>query len=522
MSWIAMKARLNVFFLDLNGRMDRVVHSVRFRLTMWSLLAIALILGGFSLFVYAQEARDVQADSVVRISRLARGFDAMYQVGSTLTNPQPGAPGGNPDTISPPSSRPGDIVNFLPYDVGALVDSQGQVLQKTGTVSNSDLLAVIHQWQQSGRALGPITAAVTGPNSMGVLKKQNYYFYLSSISLSGQSGNVLVVGGPIDPDGRLTSLTFNLFLGSLAILLLYLVGGYWLAGRVMRPVQTITHAARQISETDLRRRLNLRTKDELGELADTFDQMLARLEAAFDRQRQFTADASHELRTPLTIIGLETERALEHHRKPEEYQQALKVILNENEYMARLVSDLLTLARMDAGQAILKPEPLDLGDLALEVVERLAPLAAHNGVQLISGDMPEVHITGDRQYLVLMITNLVQNAIKYVKAEHKTVQVETGQDRQGSKFFAWVQVTDNGPGIPPEYLPHLFDRFYRVDKARTRLDADASGLDPNNAASTGLGLAIVQWIARAHGGEVSVCSEVGKGSTFEVKLPLSE
>ncbi len=517
-----MKARQNANLLDLRLRLDRVVHSVRFRITLWSLLVIALILAGFSLFVYAQEARDVATDSVVRISRLARSFDSMYQVANALTYPNPSVPGGNPDATFPPSSRPGDIVNFLPYDVGALVDAQGQVLQKTGTVSNSDLLAVVNQWQRSGQALGPITASVTGPTSAGVLKKQSYYLFLSTVPLSGQQSDILVVGGPVDPDGRLPSLAFNLILGSLAVQLLYLAGGYWLAGRIMRPVQTITHAARQISETDLRRRLNLDTKDELGELASTFDQMLARLEAAFDRQRQFTADASHELRTPLTIIGLETERALEGRRHTEEYQQALKVILNENEYMARLVADLLTLARMDAGQAILKPEPLDLGDLALEVVERLAPLAAHNGVLLTAGNMPEIHVTGDRQYLVLMITNLVQNAIKYANAENKTVQVETGQEGPGSKPYAWVRVSDNGPGIPAEHLSHLFDRFYRVDKARTRLDADATGADLNNAASTGLGLAIVQWIARAHGGEAAVCSEVGKGSTFEVRLPLSD
>ncbi len=515
-----MKARLNANFLESRRRLDRVVHSVRFRITLWSLLVIALILTGFGLFVYAQEGRDVTTDSVVRISRLARSFDSMYQVANALTYPNPSVPGGNPDATFPPSARPGDIVNFLPYDVGALVDSQGQVSQKTGTVSNSDLLAVVNQWQRSGQALGPITATVTGPNSAGVLKKQGYYFFLSTVPLGGQQGDILVVGGPIDPDGRLPSLAFNLILGSLAVLLLYLAGGYWLAGRIMRPVQTITHAARQISETDLRRRLNLGTKDELGELANTFDQMLARLEAAFDRQRQFTADASHELRTPLTIIGLETERALEGRRHTEEYQQALKVILNENEYMARLVADLLTLARMDAGQAILKPEPLDLGDLALEVVERLTPLASHNGVELTTGDLPEIPVQGDRQYLMLMMTNLVQNAIKYVKGEHKVVQVAAGSDGQGAQAFGWVRVSDNGPGIPREHLAHLFDRFYRVDKARTRLDESGAEADLSNATSTGLGLAIVQWIARVHGGEASVRSELGQGSTFEVRLPL--
>ena len=515
-----MKAWLNPFFRKLTHRLDRVVHSVRFRLTLWSVLVIALILLGFSFFVYAQQARDVQIDSSMRISHLAREYDAGFPIASALILPQPNPPGGS-DAINNPPPREGGSPNFLPYDVGAVIDSQGAVLQKTGSVSNTDLTNVWQNWQKSGSLQGPFTVMVTGPTSTGEIKYQDYYFFFSGITLNGKS-ETLLVGGPIDPDGRLSSLAFNLTLGSLAILLLYLVGGYWLAGRVMRPIQTITHAARQISETDLRRRLNLGTKDELGELGDTFDQMLARLEAAFDRQRQFTADASHELRTPLTIIGLETERALEHQRRPEDYQQALKVIQNENEYMARLVSDLLTLARMDAGQAILKPEPLDLGDLALEVVERLTPLAAHNGVQLTTGDLPEIHINGDRQYLMLMMTNLVQNAIKYVKGEHKIVKVAAGSEGKSTQAFGWVRVSDNGPGIPKEHLSHLFDRFYRVDKARTRLDESGAEADLSNATSTGLGLAIVQWIARVHGGEASVRSEVGQGSTFEVRLPLGD
>lgn len=514
-----MKAWVNPFLLKISRRMDRVVHSVRFRITLWSLLVIALILAGFSAFIYAQQARDVQIDSSQRISHLAREYGADFPIGSAYTFPQLNLPG-SPDTGNNPPPRDGGSPNFLPYDVGAILTSQGTVSQKLGTVSNADLETVVQKWQQSGQPVGSLTVMVTGLNSTGELKKQDYYFYLSSFSIDGQNSGIVVVGGPVDPDGRLPSLALNLTLGSLAILLLYLAGGYWLAGRVMQPIQTITHAARQISETDLRRRLNLGTKDELGELGDTFDQMLARLEAAFDRQRQFTADASHELRTPLTIIGLETERALEHQRKPDDYQQALRVIQNENEYMARLVSDLLTLARMDAGQAILKPEPLDLGDLALEVVERLTPLASHNGVQLTTGDLPEIRVKGDRQYLMLMMTNLVQNAIKYVKGEHKVVQVAAGSDGQGTQAFGWVRVSDNGPGIPKEHLAHLFDRFYRVDKARTRLDESGAEADLSNATSTGLGLAIVQWIARVHGGEASVRSELGQGSTFEVRLPL--
>jgi len=178
------------------------------------------------------------------------------------------------------------------------------------------------------------------------------------------------------------------------------------------------------------------------------------------------------------------------------------------------VTDLLTLARMDAGQAPLKREPLDLSDLALEIVERLQPLANHRQVTLVSGDLPEVPIQGDRQYLIQMLTNLVENALKYAGENDKTVTVETGCCQGDDPPRGWVRVIDNGPGIPPEHLPHLFDRFYRADKARGHLD------DLSSSTSSGLGLAIVQWIAVAHGGGASVTSQVGKGSTFEVWLPL--
>ena len=157
----------------------------------------------------------------------------------------------------------------------------------------------------------------------------------------------------------------------------------------------------------------MKSKDELGELANTFDGMLGRLQAAFERQRQFVADASHELRTPLTIVNLETSRALASPRKPEDYRHALAIIHSENDFMTALVNDLLTLARMDAGQAVMERLPVDLSDVVLETMERLAPLAARNGVRLEAGELPEAHILGDRQHLVQMVSNLVDNGIKY-------------------------------------------------------------------------------------------------------------
>ncbi len=514
-----MKTPLKARFETAGQNIQRLTRSVRFRLLVWSLVIIAAILAGFSAFVYTQETRDISIDSMNRVRGIARQFSTALH--STFVLSHAGEPGESPgDGIQLAVPADNSFPTLQSYDVGAVLDANQKVVQKVGQISDADLASLAGAWKGPNADFTPQSFAITLPAANGQPEKHDYYFVVARFpDERNPASGYLVIGSPVDPDGRLPSLAINLVLGSLAILLITAAGGYWLAGRVMRPVQTITHTARQISETDLRRRLNLGTKDELGELADTFDQMLARLEAAFNRQRQFTADASHELRTPLTIIELETERALERPRNPAEYQQALSIIQNENEYMASLVNDLLTLARMDAGQATLKPEKLDLGDVALEVAERLAPLAQRSGVELSTGDLPEVPIMGDRRLLVQMLTNLVGNAIKYVEGEHKAVRIEAGRRTDGQKPAAWVQVIDNGPGIAREHLPHLFDRFYRVDASRTRKEEDDLAPELKNLAGSGLGLAIVQWIAQAHGGNVSVTSEIGKGSVFQVDLP---
>ncbi len=248
--------------------------------------------------------------------------------------------------------------------------------------------------------------------------------------------------------------------------------------------------------------------------------MLDRLQAAFERQKQFTADASHELRTPLTIIDLETSRMLAGRRSVEEYEQVMRTVKSENKFMIRLVTNLLTLARMDAGQTNIKLEPVDLGELASEVTERLEPLAKSAKVSLIQGEMPEVRVMGDRALLTQMLTNLVENAIKYsANVVEPSVRVEVGSWAEEKRSVAWVQVCDNGIGIATEHMRLLFDRFYQVDASRTRADGWEEGGNEFESSSTGLGLAIAQWIAHAHHGEIRVDSAPGKGSTFEVDLP---
>jgi signal transduction histidine kinase len=180
--------------------------------------------------------------------------------------------------------------------------------------------------------------------------------------------------------------------------------------------------------------------------------------------------------------------------------------------MSSLVNDLLMLARMDAGQTVMEKAPLDLSDVAVETMERLIPLATRNGVMLEAGELPEVHILGDRQYMIQMISNLVENGIKYTTGNDKRVHIETGT----TNGAAWVRVSDTGPGIAPEHLPHLFDRFYRIDKSRNRTTEEDGDLKAPNG--SGLGLSIVRWIAHTHGGEILVESTMGVGTTFEARF----
>jgi signal transduction histidine kinase len=324
----------------------------------------------------------------------------------------------------------------------------------------------------------------------------------------------------MDANNQLGRLLVSLVIGNLLTLAIALVGGFWLADQAMRPVHTITQTAQQISETDLNKRLHLGGDDELSELANTFDEMLDRLQSAFERQRQFTADASHELRTPLTIIDLESSRALTNRRSVEEYERILHTIQSENQFMIRLVNNLLALARMDAGQVNLKIEPLDLGDLTLELVERMRPLADNQGVTLSIGDVPEIIIQGDRPTLIQMLTNLVENAIKYsASVIQPQVNITAGRRVEDGQSKAWVRISDNGVGIAPEHLRGIFDRFYQVDAARSRSEKMESDVSGQDSSGTGLGLAIAQWIAYAHYGEIRVESTKEQGSTFEVVMP---
>ena len=284
--------------------------------------------------------------------------------------------------------------------------------------------------------------------------------------------------------------------------LLGLAGGWWLSTRAIRPIEEISATAAKIATGDLSHRINTaRTDDELGRLAVVLNSTFARLDAAFTQQAQFTSDASHELRTPLSVILMQTQTALSRERSPEAYRETLEACQRAAQRMRRLIASLLELARLDAGQEPLLQSRFDLGPIAGQALELLAPLAAERGVT-VHQELAHAPCRGDADRVAQVVTNVVSNAILQQRSNGH-VWVET--KREGR--FSVVTVADDGPGISSEDLPRIFERFYRADKSRT-----------GTTGGTGLGLAISKAIVEAHGGSIEVASLPGQGATFTVRF----
>ncbi|HEX8990488.1 MAG TPA: ATP-binding protein, partial [Anaerolineales bacterium] len=406
-----------------------------------------------------------------------------------------------------------------PGDFIVLATPDSQVVQDWGVTpqDSQHVIGGLLSAASQNRSYDVFQQTISVTDESGASNRASYLFLVLPVTRHDVLLGFLILGSPSPLDDQLRRLSVSLLLGSLGMLMLAFLGGLWLADRAMRPVRSITQTARTISETDLNRRLNLRGRDELAQLGGTFDSMLSRLQRAFERQRRFVADASHELRTPLTIINLEVGRVLTGHRRPAEYQRALEVVDLESTRMTRLVNDLMTLARMDSGQTILQLEELDLSEVAVEAHERMLPLAQRRKIALDIGEMQELPIHGDRQYLIQMVSNLIENAIKYSQPDGR-VRLETEAVTSAETPLAALHVSDTGPGIPAEHIPHLFERFFRVDSSRARDPLE----DASSPTGTGLGLSIVAWIVEGHKGHITVRSEPGQGTDFEVTFPLLE
>lgn len=305
----------------------------------------------------------------------------------------------------------------------------------------------------------------------------------------------------------LDDLRDQLILGIPLVLLLAGVGGYFLADRALRPIDTITRTAQTMEAGDLSQRIVYNgPPDEVGRLAQTFDQMLERLQAAFVRERRFTGDAAHELRTPLTALKGQIEIALSKNRQPEIYRNTLRGLSEQVERLIRLSSALLFLSRSDQGGVFWVPSHLNLGDLLRAISDQIESLTHEKDLQFETHIPTALPVFGDTDHLIRLFLNLLDNAVKYTPARGQ-ISLRACQMQAGVQ----VIIQNSGPGIPAQHLPHLFERFYRVDADRS-----------SQSGGSGLGLAIAQEIVRLHGGEICVDSQPEQGVTFTVWLPQNE
>jgi heavy metal sensor kinase len=339
--------------------------------------------------------------------------------------------------------------------------------------------------------------------------------YFSNYTFAGMRYRLVLIGGntasvsvayPVDEIDATLRQLFALLLWSMPVaLFVSICAGWFLARHSLRPIDEITRTARRITAQNLQQRLPVPpTNDEVARLTATLNEMIARLETSFDRVRQFTADASHELKTPLAILLGEIELALRKELPPEQYRDTLMSCLEEVERLTKVVQGLLDLSRADSGQMYMLHEPLDVSSLLRSVIAGVNVLADAKRVILMPSIATDVIINGDEVRLHQAFLNIIENAVKYTASGGRVEIALTT-----SPADAVITVVDSGAGIPTDSLPHIFDRFYRVDQARSQ---EISG--------TGLGLSITRWIVDAHHGSIAVTSEIGKGTTFTITLPL--
>ncbi len=466
------------------------LRSIRVRLTFWYAMTLAVILAVSALFSYHYFSHNLRTQVDRQAREIARKLD--LERSDLLLNKSPFLDCDNLQTL---------VHN---ENWGAYIVLRDSTLQRA--CSSDNLLAGDLPFgpvaRQQVRWLNEHLETVEQENG-GQLR-----LLTKPLVENDRLLGVIQVGqelGPLQQTIEELRLIY-LVVGPFAIFWLC-IGCWLLAERTLAPILEVTEAAQGITADNLSRRLPLGNHpDELSQMVSSLNQMLDRLDKSFRRVRQFSGDASHELRTPLTILRGETEVTLRWAKHPDEFRDMLRSNMEEIDRMERIIGSLLTLAKSEAGELTLELKELSLSDLVQELYLQGRILCEPKQIdaQLILQVSEEIRIRGDDLRLRQLFLNLISNAIKYT-SEHGRLEIILAVEND----FARIDIADTGIGIPPEHLPHIFDRFYRVDKARNRMDG-----------GTGLGLAIVKWIAEAHGGSITVKSSVGKGSTFSVRLPI--
>lgn len=479
-----------------------MLQSLRLRLIVWYVGSLALVLGTFGWGLYATVRRDLGEAIDDMLTAQAGVLEDRL---STSWEKQGGSPAGSLEGALSPDDRTA-LQRFIarwPRDAGVLegarplrvFDRDGALIAASKSVAELNLPA-LPRVPEEVREGSPVFENVRSPGFRTRL-------LTAPVVWGGELVCVIQAATPLRlADTSLTKLAFWLVWLLPAILLLIGVIGWVLVTKTLGPVKTIIGRARRIGVEDLHERVeDPRTRDEIGELAQAFNEMLERLETAFKRLRQFSGAASHELRTPLTIIQTEMELALSKPRSTEEYRRALQTSMEAVSEMAAILEALLSLAHKGVASRAVDRSPVELSALLREVGEGHAAQARAKRVAITLNTDGPVWISGERRLLERLLANLVDNAVRHTPPEGM-MTLQCGREAQS----AYLRVHNTGAGIPEEDIPTLFDRFF-------------SHPQETQSVSTGLGLGLCRWIAEVHQGRIDVASQPGQGAAFTVRLP---
>ena len=442
--------------------------TIKTRITLWYALLLLFILVVFNVFIYMVTSRILlknnedllvedtrQVFSIIQSEGYLLRFETPYKIIAT-----------NSDFVIFDSSGKTSLSNDIQPEIVSLPIEKEQL--KYVSVNNTRWVVADTAIKIEDKIVGWVRVSRSLEFTMKVLKNLRIIIYVS--------------------------IPLYILLASF--------GGFFLASRALRPIDRITKIAKEISKGDLSRRIKMKNSvDEVGRLADTFDEMLDKLESSIKKERQFASDASHELRTPIAVINAQVEQALSFRRKVNEYREALKTVGNEGRKMNHIISQLIMIYRSEEGQYKFNFEVIELNEIMSDIVEEFKTIADLKEIKIDFMPADKIMVKADQTLITRLFINLMENAMKYT-GENGKITINIGQDKQN----AIVKIEDTGIGIPEKDIPYIFDRFYQAESSRS-------------GSGSGLGLSIVKWIVNIHKGSIDLKSDINEGTTFIIKLP---